>query len=201
MSLPVAQPHLSYTDYLALERALDARHEYLNGEAWMMTGGTIRHSAVKTNLTGIAFSALRGRPCRPYDSDLKVRVLDSGLTTYPDLAVVCGPPAVHPEDPHALTNPTLLAEVLSESTEAWDRGGKFAHYRRIPTLRYYLLINVRPSLIELFTRMDDGSWRLTEHGPGSSVSLPEIGVVIPVDEVYRDLPEEAVAGAASPAEG
>lgn len=182
---------MSYADYLALEASTGARHEFLDGEAWMMTGGTVRHSAVKTNLTAVVQGALRGHPCRAYDSDLKVRVLATGLATYPDLAVICGEIARHPEDRHALTNPTLLAEVLSEGTEAWDRGGKFAHYRTIATLRHMLLVNVDTACIELFTRMDDGSWRLTEHRAGGTLALPAIGVEIAVDEVYRDLPEEA----------
>ena len=185
---------MSYADYLALEASTGLRHEFLDGEAWMMTGGTVRHSAVKSNLMIALGGALRGRPCRAYDSDLKVRVAHSGLATYPNLAVICGEIARHPDDRHALTNPTLLAEVLSDSAEAWDRGGKFAHYRTIASLRYYLRVNVNTSMIELFTRLDDGSWRLTEHRPGGELALPALGVALPVDEVYRDLPEEPAEG-------
>jgi len=106
--------------------------------------------------------------------------------------VICGSPAGSPQDRNAATNPTLLAEVLSPSTEGWDRGGKFAHYRHIPTLRYYLLVNVDLVRVELYTREAEGRWVLTDHGPGTQVPLPELGISIDVDELYADLPEEPV---------
>lgn len=182
--------NLSYEDYLALERETDLRHEFLNGEAWAMAGGTPRHSGVMTNLTAIVWAALRGHPCRPYNSEMKISIENTGLYTYPDLVVICGPPARSPQDRNAVTNPTLLAEVLSPSTEGWDRGGKFAHYQHIPSLRYYLLVNVGQVRVELFTRESEGRWTLTVHGPGTQVPLPELGFSLDVDELYTDLPEE-----------
>lgn len=184
---------LSYADYLTLERETDLRHEFLGGEAWAMAGGTLRHSKVMTNLTVAFGAALRGRRCQPYNSESKIHIVDTGLFTYPDLSVICGQPHRSPEDRNAATNPTLLAEVLSASTEGWDRGGKFAHYRQIPTLRYYLLVSVDEVRVELFTREADGRWMLSEHLAGGVVPLPELDVTLAVDELYLDLPEEPEA--------
>ena len=183
-----ARTDISYAQYLALERSSGQRHEYVSGSAWAMAGGSVRHSAIKTNLAALFRTALRGTPCRPYDADLKVRVRETGLATYPDLSVVCGAPVTDPADDHAVTNPTLLLEVLSPDTEAWDRGGKFAHYRRIPSLRHYLLVNQDEERVEHFELQADGSWRLTEHGAGESVELSALAVPVPVNDIYEDLP-------------
>jgi Uma2 family endonuclease len=183
---------LGYEEYLALERETYLRHEFLDGEAWAMAGGTPRHAKVMTNLSALTWAALRGRRCQPYNSELKIQIENTGLTTYPDVAVICGPLVRSPQDRNAVTNPTLLAEVLSPSTEGWDRGGKFAHYQHIPTLRYYLLVNVDRVRVELFTRESEGRWTLTVHGPGTQVPLPDLEISIDVDELYADLPEEPV---------
>ena len=188
MAEPARKP-LTYDEYLAIERETDIRHQFLDGEVWAMAGGTVRHSGIKMNVGGLFFAALQGKPCRPYDSDLKIRIPETGLATYPDLAIICGPPVVDVEDHNAATNPTVLVEVLSKDTEAWDRGGKFLHYRRLDSLQHTLLVSQDAALIELFTRMDDGTWRLSEHGPGQQVALPAIDVAIEVDAVFSDLPE------------
>lgn len=181
-----AHRRLTYAAYLALERETDVRHEFLDGEAWAMAGGSIRHSGIKSNVA-LAFGiALRGGPCRFYDSDLKVRVPETGLATYPDLAVICGGPERHPEDRNAATNPALLVEVLSKATESWDRGGKFAHYRKLPSLKHYVLVSQDSEVVEHYARQDDGSWRLTEH----TDLLPVLGVEIPIEGFFRDLPDE-----------
>jgi len=122
---------MTYAEYLALKQQTGLLHEFLDGEAWAMAGGSSRHSRIKMNLAGSFYVALGDSPCQPYDSDLKIRILETGLATYPDLAVVCGPIDRHPEDVNAVTLPKLVAEVLSDSAESWDRGGEFAHYRQI----------------------------------------------------------------------
>lgn len=189
MALAARKPKLSYQDYLDLEQRTDTRHEFLDGEVFAMAGGTPRHSAAKTNLIGLLFAGLRGRgPCRPYDSDLKVRVLATGLATYPDVTVICGKPDRDEEDANAATNPTLLAEVLSPSTEAWDRGGKFDHYQQIPSLQHYLLMDPRKPLLQHFERQTDGSWRLTTHRAGDALTV--MGVALSVDELYAELPDD-----------
>ena len=187
---------LSYEAYLALEQETGERHEYLDGEAWAMAGGTVPHSCVKGNLYALLRTALLGRPCRPMDSDLKIYVPSTGLVTYPDVSVICGALLGAVGALHAGTNPTLLAEVLSPSTESWDRGGKFAHCRRLPSLKYYVLVSVEPRRVELYTREDDGSWRLTEHGPGQQVALPALEISFEVDALYEDMLVEQAGPAA-----
>lgn len=185
-----ARKRLTYREYLDLERETDMRHEFLNGEAWAMAGGTVRHSRLKTRLLLQVGTSIGDGRCEPFDSDLKVRVLSTGLATYPDLTVVCDGDERHPEDPEAITNPSLLAEVLSPTTEAWDRGGKALHYRQIATLQHYLLVRVDAPHIEYHRRQEDGSWRLTDHRAGDVLSIPELGVRIDLDALYRGLPED-----------
>jgi len=190
MAVAARKHRLTYAEYLALERETDLKHEFLDGEAWAMAGGTPRHSRVKANLITALNTALGDGSCVVYDSDLKVRVLETGLATYPDAAVVCGPLGRDPEDRNAVTNPAVLVEVLSDATEAWDRGGKFAHYRRIPSLRHYLLVDSGQPRVEHFVRQEDGRWLLSEHGPGDAVEITAAGVSLPVDGLYRGLPDE-----------
>lgn len=194
MASPAQKVQLSFEDVLSLERETELRHEYLNGEAWAMAGGTAAHATIMLNLQSFLRVALRGRPCRVFNSEYRIRVPATGLATYPDASVICGPPQEEPGFPNAASNPVLLAEVLSPSTEAWDRGGKFAHCRRIPTLRYFLLVSQDPPRVELFTRTDEGSWTLTEHGPGEVVPLAELDLSLPVDALFEDV-EVVGAGA------
>lgn len=188
MGEPATKVRYTYEQYLAIERETDTRYEWLHGEIWAMSGGTPRHSKVKTNLTRVVGAALRGLRCQPYDCDLKVRNLDTGLATYPDLSVVCGPLGLHPEDKNAITNPSLVAEVLSPGTERWDRGGKFAHYRRLASLEYVIFIDPDVVGVELYSR-DEMGWELREYGPGAGVALPKLGVTLAVDEIFEQLPD------------
>jgi len=178
---------LTYAEYLALERTTDTRHEYLAGAAWMISGGTPRHAGIKTNLTVAVATALGKTPCRPYDADLKIRVVATGLATYPDLSVICGGLETDPEDPNAVTNPAVLFEVLSPSTEAWDRGGKFQHAQQIPSLRHYVLIGQGEPFVEVYTRTDAG-WLYTTHRAGENAALTGIGATLAVDALYENLP-------------
>ena len=189
MAEPARKLALGYDEYLALERKTDLRHEYLDGEAWAMAGGTLRHADIGLNLCTWLKRELRGQPCRPHNSDFKIRIPDTGLTTYPDASVICGPPLVLPGFADAASNPILIAEVLSESTESWDRGGKFAHYRRLASLQHYLLVSQHAHQIELFTRTQGKEWTLMEYGPGEIVPLAALGLQLPVDELYADLSE------------
>jgi len=180
---------MSYADYLALERQTDVRHEYINGEAFAMAGGTPRHSKLKTNLTIEVGGALGSGACQAYDSDLKVRIVATGMATYPDLTIVCGPLERHPEDPNAIANPTVVFEVLSDSTEAWDRGAKFSHLQRVPSLQHYVLVNQGGVRVERFTRIDAATWQYSAFGPGEVVELAAIGATLEVDALYRNLPD------------
>ena len=125
MTAPAHNIHYSWADYLALEGSSNVKHEFLDGQIYGMAGGTPEHAALKAAVTGLLFSQIRGGRCRAHAPDLRVRVPETGLATYPDVTVVCGPRELHPEDQDAVTNPALIVEVLSKSTADYDRGDKF----------------------------------------------------------------------------
>jgi Uma2 family endonuclease len=134
-------------------------------------------------------TALRDRRCRVLSSDVRVRAKATGLSTYPDVSVVCDKVEVEPEDEHGVLNPTLIVEVLSDATEAHDRGAKAAHYRRIPALREYVLVSQREPLIEVYRRNERNNWELVvEARRGERAELKACGDVIAldVDAIYRD---------------
>jgi Uma2 family endonuclease len=176
---------LSYAEYLALEAASERKHEYLRGEAWAMAGGTIEHGRLQANVVRELGNALSGKPCVVLSSDVKVRVDETDRTTYPDASVVCGPRQTSPLDRHAIVNPVVIVEVLSEGTERDDRGEKFAHYRRLPSLMEYVLVSQEARRIEVFRRTPEG-WMLVEAGPGQHLELRSLGVSLDVDAVYFD---------------
>jgi Uma2 family endonuclease len=177
---------MTYAEYVAAEVNSTIEHEWLRGEVFAMAGGTLEHARLGANMIGELRASLRGRPCAVFSSDLRVKVQATGLTTYPDVSIVCGKPEVPADDPHAIVNPIVLVEVLSDSTEAYDRGEKFAHYRRIPSLREYVLVSQRERRIEVHRLNDGGHWELHEAGAGESVALASLGCELSVDEVYRD---------------
>jgi Uma2 family endonuclease len=140
MAMPASQSFASPAEYLALERAAEHRHEYVSGRVYAMTGASREHNVIATNTSRALGNQLSGRPCETYQSDMRVKVSETGMYTYPDVVVACGTPAFEDAYVDTLLNPTVIIEVLSPSTEAYDRGEKFAHYRRLPSLREYLLI-------------------------------------------------------------
>ena len=191
-----ASTRIFYTpaEYLALEHEAETKHELVNGEIFAMSGGSPAQSRIAFNLTGQLSMALAGGPCRGYTSDLRVRVPETDLYTYPDLTVVCGEPEFDPNDSYTLLNPTLIVEVLSPSTEAWDRGGKFAHYRRISSLQEYLLVSSDRPLLERYLRQGTGGeeWLLTAVDSFQGVlALQSVPVRLALGQVYDDvrLPE------------
>jgi Uma2 family endonuclease len=188
----MAEPHhrLSVEEYLAMERQSDIRHEYLNGEAFAMTGASLRHNAIVSNIAGIFYIQLRGRPCRAYVADLRLRVTATGLYTYPDLVVVCGEPQLADAHLDTLLNPTLIVEVLSPSTEATDRGRKFAHYRTIESLAEVVLVSQERVQVERFSRQPEGGWLLFEASRlEDRLPLASIACELSLADVY-----EGVAG-------
>lgn len=176
---------LSYEEYLALERETDLRHEWVDGVAYAMAGGTPAHSRLAAQMIGELLRILGDGPCGVHTSDLKVRPKGIRFATYPDVAVVCGDVETHPEDPNAVLNPTVLVEVLSDSTESWDRTGKFRRYRKLPSLRDYVLVSQHERRIEVYSRRDDGVWELREAGDGESVPLSAFQRAIEVERIYR----------------
>jgi Uma2 family endonuclease len=177
---------MTYVEYLAAEETSADKHEFLAGEAYAMAGGTPEHAALCAAVAGELGDALRGKPCRVFSSDARVRVQATGLSTYPDVTVVCGRLETDADDPHAIVNPVVLVEVLSDSTEGHDRGEKAAHYRHIPTLREYVFVSQRHPRVEVHRRNPAGRWELFEFEAGAAAELSSLGCSIRVDEVYRD---------------
>ncbi|MEX1368617.1 MAG: Uma2 family endonuclease [Nannocystaceae bacterium] len=177
---------MTYAEYRDTELHSAVKHEYLRGEVFAMTGGTPQHSALAARLTAVLTRELAGRPCRVFNSDLRIRIEATDLATHPDVSVVCDRLETARDDELAVVNPSLLVEVLSDSTEAYDRGQKAAHYRRIPSLGAYLLVSQHEPRLELFVRRDDGSWSLLEAGAGQRLEVEPLGIGVAVDEVYED---------------
>jgi Uma2 family endonuclease len=174
----------SFADYLAFEEGSNTKHEFLDGEIYGMAGGTPEHAALSVAVSSILHGQLRGGPCRAYSSDLRVRVLASGLATYPDVTVICGELERDPESPTTAVNPRVVVEVLSEGTEAYDRGQKLEHYRRIPSLAAVVLVSHRTPAIEVWERASDETWRRREFGPAEEAVIEALPARLPVDEVY-----------------
>jgi Uma2 family endonuclease len=185
--------------YLARERAAETRSEYFNGEMFAMSGATWEHTLIKDNLARALGNQLEGGPCRAATSDLRVKVDATGLYTYPDIVIVCGQPQFEDNVLDTLLNPTAIVEVLSESTEKYDRGGKFAHYRQLPMIQEYILVSQDRPLVERFVRQTDGSWLLTEFaGLETRLPLASVPAEVPLAEIYRGV--DFSAGRQSPAD-
>jgi Uma2 family endonuclease len=185
MSRPAALSRMTYAEYLEFERSSELKHEYLRGEVFAMAGGTPEHARLAANVIGELRNALRGRPCSVFTSDARVRIAATDRATYPDVTVVCGRLDHAPDDADAIVNPIVIVEILSDATEAEDRGEKFAHYRRLASLREYVLVSQRARRLEVYRRRDD-RWFLDEAGAGETLRLESIDVALSVDEVYRD---------------
>ena len=182
----------SYEDYLAIERETDRKHEWLDGEVYAMAGGTIAHGALAAAVTGELRALARSCGCQVMSSDVKVRVRATGLATYPDVSMVCGAVERDPDDRNAINNPAVLVEVLSEGTEAYDRGEKFAHYRQLPSLRDYVVVSQHERRIEVHSRDAQGLWVLREAVTGGSVPVSTLdGAALTVDLVYEGVELEA----------
>jgi len=184
MPAVLTQAHYTAEEYLTLERSASSKSEFHDGQIYAMTGASREHNLVTINIAGELRNQLKKRPCEAYVNDMRVKAADARSYHYPDIVVVCGTPQFEDAHVDTLLNPTLLIEVLSPSTEAYDRGGKFAHYRKIPTLREYLLVAQDQPSIERYLRQDD-VWILTEAvGLEADVPLESIDCVLSLREVY-----------------
>ena len=174
-AMPRPQPvaRMRYREYLDAETKSDRNHEFLNGEVFAMAGGTPERGALAAAMIGELRAALRGKPCRIYSSNVRVRIEASGLTTYPDASVVCDQLETDSVDHDVIVNPVLIVEVLSDSTEAYDRGAKAAHYRRIPGLQEYVLLAQSEPLVEVHRRNEQGRFELIEARLGESFELDD----------------------------
>jgi len=187
-----AEPHrrIRLEDYLAAERQAETKSEYLNGEAFAMSGASRQHNLIVWNLAGALHAQLKGRGCEAYIGDMRVHIPATGLYTYPDIVVACGEPRFEDGELDTLLNPTVLIEVLSPSTEGYDRGKKAAHYRTLDSLREYLLVSQEEIRLELLTRQKDGHWLLSEANRlEEAVILGSIGCTLHLADVYERVPD------------
>jgi Uma2 family endonuclease len=186
MSLLQRLPVLSVKEYLAVERQSELRHEFLDGLVYAMASEGSKHSTVCFNLAGIIGAQLIGTPCRGFSPNMKVRAGEKGLYAYPDLMVACGEPAFHDREKDVLLNPTVIFEVLSPSTEGYDRGEKFERYSaNIETLQDYILVSQDRPRVEQRHREADGTWTSTElEGLSEVLSLPSINCRVSLADVY-----------------
>lgn len=199
MGLPRSVRRLTPAEYLEIEHVAPHRSEYFDGEMFAMAGGSPRHSLIKANLVSELRTRLKGRPCTTYDSDLRIRIPATGLYTYADASVICGELQLDSLDPNTVLNPTLVAEVLSDGTEAYDRGKKFDHYRKLPTLKEYVLVSQDSPRLERFSKNPDGTWTLTiASGLDATLPLPSIGVSLSLAEIYEKV--DFASEPAAPAE-
>ncbi|MBX9579723.1 MAG: Uma2 family endonuclease [Gemmataceae bacterium] len=194
MSAPQpARTTLTIDEYLAIERAAAYKSEFVDGimyplhrdAAWNMAGASRAHNRVNENLSGELHARLKGTGCQSFSRDLRVRVSPEGPSYYPDLVVVCGEPEYSAADPDALVNPRVIVEVLSDSTEGYDRVFKFRQYERLPSFREYVLVAQNAPVVERFVRRDDGTWAPSRVvGLDAELAFDTIPVRVPLAEVY-----------------
>jgi Uma2 family endonuclease len=182
---PLAQPRYTPERYLALERTSDHRSELIHGQIYAMSGASRRHNLIVLNIGGELRSQLRGRPCEAYVSDMRVKVSATTMYTYPDVVALCDAPRLEDTNGDTLLNPAVIFEVLSESTERYDRGEKFAHYRRIESLREYILVSQSTVRIERFVRHGD-HWVFSDVAdPAGTLPIETLGCEISLADVYE----------------
>jgi Uma2 family endonuclease len=177
--------YVSPDEYLRLERQAEYKSEYLNGEIFAMSGASRQHNLVVGNVFGELRQQLRDRPCQAYVNDMRVKVRSNTFYTYPDVAVVCGEPQFEDKEVDTLLNPTLLVEVLSQSTERYDRIAKTSYYRTIDSLQEHLLVPQHEFRVEQYLRQPNGQWSLTQYtSPDEVVQLPSIDCALRLGDIY-----------------
>ncbi len=179
--------YLTPEEYLELELKAEYKSQYVAGEIYAMAGAQPWHLKIVANLGGMLYTRFRGRDCDHYSSDMRVRVKAGELWTYPDLAALCGTPEFETaSNPHSLLNPQVIFEVLSPSTEAFDRGDKFSRYQQLESLIDYVLVSSEQMRLEHFLRQGDESWQYKEHHlPDDRLPLTSIGCELPLAEIYE----------------
>ena len=183
MSYPAPRHRYTFEQYLVLEEDGAVRHEFFDGDIYALAGGTPEHAALAAGIIAELGQRLASGHCRVFTSDLRVRVSETGLTTYPDVTVVCGPLESDPADRSTVLNPTLVVEVLSPGTEAYDRGAKLEHYRRVPALRECVLVTHDRRCVEVWRREPGGEWSHSLHDSGE-VELRSLDCRLGVESIY-----------------
>ena len=186
--MPLPQRKYTPEEYLALERQAEQRSEYYAGEIFAMSGASRRHSLIAGNIFAALHGQLRGRPCEVHMNDMRVKVSPTGLYTYPDVVALCGEPRFDDVQRDTLLNPNVIIEVLSPSTEAYDRGNKAAQYRQLPSLAEHLLVSQEHMHVEQYIRQADGQWLFSEvSGKDARIHLPSIKAVLVLAEIYDNV--------------
>ncbi|HYN89674.1 MAG TPA: Uma2 family endonuclease [Ardenticatenaceae bacterium] len=181
-----AHPSLTPAEYLAYERRAEFKSEYFDGDVVAMVGASRKHNLIGINIGRELSDQLRTRPCEVYGSDMRVKVPAAQVYTYPDVSVACNGPEFEDEVLDTLLNPTVIIEILSQSTESYDRGKKFALYRSIPALAEYLLVAQDEYRVEQYVKQPDGNWLLLDHDSlDDGVELRSLGCVLTLAEVYH----------------
>ncbi len=189
------EEHYTLEEYLAMEEASPTRHEYHAGVIYAMAGGSVPHAQITFNVCGTLFNLLKGKRCRGGSSDQRIRIEAANVSLYPDAIVVCPPEQTAQNDPHALVNPALIVEVLSPSSENYNRNEKFELYAQIAELRDYLLVSQDRVLVEHFQRAENDGWLLRRFNRREDIlRLDNLEIEVPVDEIYEglDLPSGLV---------
>jgi Uma2 family endonuclease len=180
-----AKPFITEEQYLEIEARAELRSEYCNGEMFLMAGGTSDHNVICFNLGAVFREQFRERPCNFYGIDIRLRVSTTGLYTYPDIMLVCGERQWADQSNTTLLNPSVIIEVLSDSTEGYDRGEKFRHYREIPSLRECILVSQKAFSVDKFTRQPDGLWSLHPHDSiEDTLHLPSVDCAVKLRDIY-----------------
>ena len=191
--MDVREPIVAYNktkftveEYLAMEKESLEKHEFFRGEIFAMAGASARHNVIFSNLFGELAHQLKGKPCRPYGSDMRIHVAENTLFTYPDISIICGEIVTSKMDENSATKPLALIEILSPSTKNYDRGGKFKLYRDIPTLKEFIVIESELIGIEAFRVNNHGHWELEEYRSLDQIlEVTSVAVKLALSEIYE----------------
>lgn len=190
--------YVTAEEYLRLERQAETRSEYWDGQIYAMAGASQHHTIIVANIVALAVTQFKGRPCTVHASDLRVKVRPTGLYTYPDVVLVCGRAQFEDRRRDTLLNPTAILEVLSPSTEGYDRGTKFEHYRALDSLSDYLLVAQESPTVEHFERQPGDRWLLSTYkGPNAVAQIASVGCSLPLADIFDKVEwpdEETAAG-------
>jgi Uma2 family endonuclease len=188
MAVALPAQKLTEAEYLAIERKAEIKSEFYDGEMFAMSGGTWAHSLISLNVSGELRQALKGSGRVVFESNMKVKVEFTGLYTYPDVTVACEEQRFVDDETDALLNPTLIVEVLNDSTEKYDRGEKFRQYQKIPSLKEYMVVSQHAPRVELLVRESGGTWRLYQaEGMEGKITSPILGVTLELREIFANV--------------
>ena len=178
----------SIEEYLEVEKTSEEKHEFYRGEIFVMSGSKVSHNTIAVNLTVLLGQKLKGKSCKPFNSDQRIYIPENSLFTYPDISIICGEILTLNNDDWNILNPSVIIEVLSPGTKDYDRGGKFKLYRDINTLKEYILVDTETISIEVFRINDNGYWQLEEYKKiDSTLLVKAVQISIPVAEIYQGI--------------